>query len=245
MSGLPTALVVDDEPPARARLAALLAELCQVDVVGEASDAQQALAQCMRLQPDVVYLDIRMPGMSGLELARHLAGLDRPPAVIFTTAHDEHAMEAFEAQAIGYLLKPVRKEKLAAATARASRLSTRQLEAMAPAAPRTHLRLRQREGLWLLPVEEVICLVADRKYVTVHHTQGEDLVEDSLRQLEQELGQAFVRIHRNALANRRFIQTLERDTDGQYLLRLRGLPEPLPVSRRLAGEVRQRLNPHA
>lgn len=237
------ALIVDDEPPARARLAALLAELRQVEVVGEAANAAQALECCTQLSPDLLYLDIRMPGMSGLELARHLATLAEPPAVIFTTAHDEHAMEAFEAHAIGYLLKPVRREKLAAATERASRLGTRQLQAMAPVAPRTHLALRLRDGLRLLPVAEVICLVADRKYVTVHHLQGQALVEDSLRQLELELGGDFLRIHRNTLANRRYIEALERNDAGQHLLRLRGLAEPLAVSRRLAALVRERLQP--
>src|SRR5262245_65980577 len=129
------ALVVDDEPPARARLTALLRELDQVEVVGEARDALEALGCIATLAPDLLYLDVRMPGMSGLELARHLARLDDPPAVIFTTAHDEHAMEAFEAEAVGYLLKPIRKEKLAAATERAQRLSTSQLAAVGAPAP--------------------------------------------------------------------------------------------------------------
>lgn len=235
------ALIVDDEEPARSRLRALLLELPGVEVVGEAPDGMQALARCEELRPDVVYLDVRMPGMSGLELAHHLARLDAPPAVIFTTAHDEHAMEAFEAQAVGYLLKPVRSEKLAAATGRASRLSTRQLHAMVPVAPRTHLALRQRDGIRLLRVEEVISLVADQKYITVRHAAGEDLIEDSLRQLETELGALFIRIHRNTLVNRSFVETMERGAEGQYLLRLRGVAEPLGVSRRLVTEVKDAL----
>ncbi|MGC4029092.1 MAG: LytTR family DNA-binding domain-containing protein [Steroidobacteraceae bacterium] len=244
MTSLPRALIVDDEAPARARLAALLTELQQVEVVGEAADAAQALARCEELHPDVVYLDVRMPGMSGLELARHLMGLDAPPAVIFTTAYDEHALEAFETHALGYLLKPVRKEKLAAATGRAVRLGARQLEALAPAAPRTHLALRQRDGMRLLRVEEVICLVADQKYVTVRHPGGDDLIEDSLRQLETELGAGFIRIHRNTLVNRACVAALERNAEGQYLLRLRGIAEPLAVSRRLAAEVKEALERH-
>lgn len=236
------ALVVDDEAPARARLTALLRDLGQVEVVGEAPDAAAALARCDELRPDVVYLDVRMPGMSGLELARHLATLPEPPAVVFTTAHDEHAMEAFETQAVGYLLKPVRKEKLAAATERASRLTGTQLHGVAAVAPRSHLALRQRDGLRLLRIEEVICLVADQKYVTVRHAGGEALIEESLRQLEQELGRAFVRIHRNTLVNRACIEQLVRGADGHYVVHLRGLVEPLAVSRRLAADVREALD---
>jgi two-component system, LytTR family, response regulator AlgR len=233
------ALVVDDERPARERLMALLRELDQVEVVGEARDATEALRQLNQLEPELLYLDVRMPGMSGLELARHLAGLADPPAVIFTTAHDEHAMEAFEAEAVGYLLKPVRKEKLAAATERAQRLTTRQLDAVA--APRTHLAVRARDGVRLLRVEDIICLLAEQKYTTVRHTGGEDLIEDSLRMLEDELGARFLRVHRSALVNREFIESVERCDDGTHLIRLRGIAEPLPVSRRLAGELKARL----
>jgi len=236
------ALVVDDEEPARSRLKSMLAEFPDVEVVGEAPDAAQALARCQTLQPDVVYLDVRMPGMSGLELALHLARLDPAPAVIFTTAYDEHAMEAFEAQAVGYLLKPVRKEKLAAATERASRLSSRQLQGVADVAPRSHLAVRTRDGLRLLRLEDVICLVAEQKYTTVRHTGGEDLIEDSLRQLEQEFGQRFVRIHRNTLVSLDRIEALERVADSGYQVRLRDLPQPLDVSRRLAGALKDALD---
>jgi two-component system response regulator AlgR len=234
------ALVVDDEPPARQRLTALLRELDQVEVIGEARDAMEALRQLDELQPTLLYLDVRMPGMSGLELARHLARLDEPPAVIFTTAHGEHAMEAFEAEAVGYLLKPVRKEKLAAATERAQRLSTTQLAAMgAPA--RTHLSVRARDGIRLLRVEDVICLLAQDKYTTVRHTGGEDLIEDSLRTLEVELGERFLRAHRGALVNRDYIESVERNADGTHQIRLRGIPTAVPVSRRLAGDLKARL----
>jgi two-component system response regulator AlgR len=235
------ALIVDDEPLARARLGALLRELDQVEVVGEAGDAGETLAQLDKLAPDILFLDVRMPGMSGLELARHLARLPDPPAIIFTTAHGEHAMEAFEAEAVGYLLKPVRKEKLAAATERAQRLSARQLVAVAGPEPRTHLPVRHREGIRLLRVEDIICLVAEQKYTTVRHTGGEDLIEDSLRQLEAEFGSRFLRVHRGALVNRTFLEAIERRDDGSYLARVRGMPEPLPVSRRLAGELKARL----
>ncbi len=234
------ALVVDDEPPARARLAALLRDLDQVEVVGEARDAMEALRQLTALAPEILYLDVRMPGMSGLELARHLARLDDPPAIIFTTAHGEHAMEAFEAEAVGYLLKPIRKEKLAAATERARKLSTNQLDALDTTA-RTHLSVRAREGIRLLRVEEIICLLAQDKYTTVRHSGGEDLIEDSLRTLEAELGARFVRVHRGALVNRDFIESVERNADGTHVIRLRGIADTLPVSRRLAGDLKARL----
>lgn len=235
------ALVVDDEQPARERLTALLHELGQVEVVGEARNAVEALQRIYELAPEVLYLDVRMPGMSGLELARHLGGLDDPPAIIFTTAHDEHAMEAFEAEAVGYLLKPVRKEKLAAATDRAQRLTPSQLDEVSELAPRTHLSVRQREGIKLVRVDDIISLIADQKYTTVHHVSGEDLVDDSLRTLEVELGDRFLRIHRSALVNRDFIELIERNDEGHYLVRLRGAAEPIQVSRRLVADLKQKL----
>jgi two-component system response regulator AlgR len=235
------ALVVDDEQPARDRLVSLLRELGQVEVVGEARNAAEALRRIEELDPDLLYLDVRMPGMSGLELARHLGTLDEPPAIIFTTAHDEHAMDAFEAEAVGYLLKPIRKEKLSAATERAQRLTLQQLGSMAGQAPRTHLSVRQRDGIKLLRLDEVISLVAEQKYTTVHHTGGEDLIDDSLRTLEAEFGDRFVRIHRSALVNRSFIEAVERAADGHHLIRLRGVSEPMQVSRRLVAELKTRL----
>lgn len=235
------ALVVDDEQPARDRLASLLRELGQVEVIGEARNATEALQRIHELEPDLLYLDVRMPGMSGLELARHLGSLDVPPAIIFTTAHDEHAMEAFEAEAVGYLLKPVRKEKLATATERAQRLTQRQLGSVAGAAPRTHLSVRQRDSIRLLRLEDVISLVAEQKYITVRHTGGEDLLDESLRTLEAELGDRFVRIHRSALVNRSYIEAVERTAEGHHLIRLRGVAEPMQVSRRLVTELKTRL----
>jgi two-component system response regulator AlgR len=234
------ALVVDDEAPARDRLGALLRELDQVELVGEARDAFQALEQVDTLAPDLLYLDVRMPGMSGLELARHLARLDEPPAIIFTTAHGEHAMEAFEAEAVGYLLKPIRREKLATATERAQRLNARQLAAVA-APTRTHLAVRTRTGLRMVRVEDVICLQSEDKYTAVRHTAGTDLIEDSLRALESELGPRFLRVHRGALVNREFIAAIERMADGTHQIRLRGIDDTLPVSRRLAGDLKTQL----
>jgi two-component system response regulator AlgR len=236
-------LIVDDEPPARERLRSLLAEIPGTDLVGEAVNGQEALARTNELAPDVVLLDVRMPGMDGIEVAQHLNAFTEPPAVIFTTAFDEYAVNAFDAHAVGYLLKPVRKEKLAAALDRAGRLTRPQLQKIAAASNekrRTHIAARRREGLRLIPIEEIQYFLAEQKYTTVRHVSGEDLIEDSLRSLEEELDDTFVRIHRNALVSVRYLERIERNSDGQYFVRLRGCDAPLQVSRRMAGELRDR-----
>ena len=236
-------LIVDDELPARERLKSLLVEIPDTEVVGEASNGEQSLTRAYELTPDVVLLDVRMPGMDGIEVAQHLNALAEPPAVIFTTAFDEYAVNAFEAHAVGYLLKPIRKEKLAAALERAGRLTRPQLQKIAAASSekrRTHIAARRREGLRLIPIDEVQFFFAEQKYTTVRHVNGEDLIEDSLRLLEEEFAVDFVRIHRNALVNVRYLERIERSDDGQYFVRLRGCDAPLQVSRRMAGELRER-----
>lgn len=236
-------LIVDDELPARERLKSLLVEIPDTEVVGEAGNGEQSLTRAYELTPDVVLLDVRMPGMDGIEVAQHLNALAEPPAVIFTTAFDEYAVNAFEAHAVGYLLKPIRKEKLAAALERAGRLTRPQLQKIAAASSekrRTHIAARRREGLRLIPIDEVQFFFAEQKYTTVRHVNGEDLIEDSLRSLEEEFDVDFVRIHRNALVNVRYLERIERSDDGQYFVRLRGCEAPLQVSRRMAGELRER-----
>jgi two-component system response regulator AlgR len=236
-------LIVDDEPPARERLHSLLAEIGDIDILAEAVNGEQALRYAADMRPDVVLLDVRMPGMDGIEAARHMNVLEEPPAVIFTTAYDEYAVNAFDAQAVGYLLKPIRREKLAAALAHAARLTQPQLQKLASRAAserRTHIAARHREGLRLIPIEDIQYFFAEQKYTTVHHMKGEDLIEDSLRSLEEEFGSAFVRIHRNALVSVRYLERIDRNTDGQYFVRLQGCNAPLQVSRRMAGELRER-----
>jgi two-component system response regulator AlgR len=237
-------LIVDDEALARERLRSLLAEIGNLDIAGEGVNGEQALKLAVDLSPDVVLLDVRMPGMDGIEAARQLNSLLEPPAVIFTTAYDEYAVNAFEAQAVGYLLKPIRKEKLAASLAQAGRLTRPQLQRIAATSDtpprRTHIAARHREGLRLIPIEEIQFFFAEQKYTTVRHVKGEDLIEDSLRSLEEEFGSAFVRIHRNALVSARYLEGIERNTEGQYFVKLRGCPAPLQVSRRMAGELRER-----
>ena len=236
-------LIVDDEPPARERLRQLLEEIGGVQIIAEAATGSDALEQAARHVPDVVLLDVRMPGADGIETARHLSVLEEPPAVIFTTAYDQYAVNAFETRAVGYLLKPVRRDKLAAALAQAGRLTRPQLLRLAAAAGtsrRTHIAARRREQVRLIPLAEILYFQADQKYTTVRHVHGEDLIEESLRALEEELGERFVRIHRNTLINADHLQSLERSGDGRYSVLLRGSALLLPVSRRLAGELRER-----
>jgi two-component system response regulator AlgR len=235
------AIIVDDEPPARERLRRLLEEIREVAVVGEAANGSEALRLCAELDPDIVLLDIRMPGMDGIEAARHLAVLEEPPAVIFTTAYDQHALEAFETQAVGYLLKPVRREKLAQAIRQASRLAAPQLVRVAERARlgrrRAQICARLGEHLRLIPVEDIYYFAADQKYVTVRHRGGSDLIDESLRALAIEFAPDFVRVHRNSLVAMRHVRAVERSADGQYGVRLADCDVLLPVSRRHATTV--------
>ena len=242
-------LIVDDEPPARVRLRQLLEESGQHAIVGEAQNGREALDLCARLAPDVVLLDISMPGISGIETAHHLNALEKPPAVVFTTAYDEYAIEAFEARAIGYVLKPVRRERLDRAMEQAARLSSGLLNAAGAAAGerRQHVCARARGELRLIPVADVDCFVADQKYVRVSHRGGEDLLDDSLKTLEEEFADRFVRIHRGALVAVDKIDSLSRTEDGRMQVILRSgegrgpSGETLVISRRHLAEVRRRL----
>jgi two-component system response regulator AlgR len=233
-------LIVDDEPPARERLGRMLAALPEVAVVGEAGTGAEAVEASARLSPDVVLLDIRMPGMDGIEAARHLNALEDPPAVIFVTAHDEHALAAFEAQALGYLLKPVRQEKLARAIQRAARVAGPQLLRVAEQSQlgrrRQQICARLGEQLRLIPLEDIYYFAAGQKYVTVRHRGGSDLIDEPLRALAAEFAPDFVRIHRNSLVAARHVGAVERTTEGQYLVRMKECNEALPVSRRHAAE---------
>jgi two-component system response regulator AlgR len=237
-------LIVDDEPPARERLRSMLAEIGGFEIAGEAGNGEQAIDLVDKLIPDVVLLDVRMPGIDGLEVARHLATLAEPPSVIFTTAFDEYALQAFDSEAVAYLLKPIRAEKLRAALTKAARLTRPQLQQVAAAARepshRQHIGVRGRDGIKLIPIEEVFYFHADQKYTTVKHQKGEDLIEDSLKTLEEEFAASFVRIHRNALVNTRFLERIARDASGQHFVHLRGLPDALEVSRRMAGDLKDR-----
>jgi len=231
-------LIVDDEPPARERLRSLLDELTGIEVVGEAASGDQAIELCEQLTPDVVLLDIRMPGMDGIEVARHFAALDQPPAVVFTTAYDEHALEAFDTQAVGYLLKPVRREKLARAVRHAARVASPQLRRLAERSQlgrrRGQICARSGQRVTMIPVDDILYFAAGQKYVTVRSRRGEALIEDSLRSLAEEFAPDFVRVHRNSLVALRHVASIERNDEGQLFVRIEGCGEVLPVSRRHA-----------
>lgn len=248
MSAALNVLIVDDELPARERLQRLVGELPGYSVAGVCGSGGDALALIRKLDPAIVLLDIRMPGMTGIEVARHLGALEHPPAIVFTTAYDEYALEAFDAQAVGYLLKPVRRERLEEALKHASRLSASQLHRLSspaqPLAARQHVAVRVRDELKLIPVKSIRYFEADQKYVTVRHTNGEDLLDEPLKQLEEEFAEDFVRAHRSLLVAIAHVDALERVADDNYVLRLRGEAEPLPVSRRQVAELRRRLQNH-
>lgn len=239
-------LIVDDEPLARARLRALLDEIALpgLELVGEAADGSEAITQCDALAADTVLLDIRMPGLDGLEAARHLARFALPPAVIFCTAFDSHALAAFEARAIDYLLKPIRADRLRAALERAARLGEGERQRQAPGddgQARSHLCARVRGSLRLVPVGAIAFLLAEDKYVLVHADGGEVLVDESLKALETEFAGRFVRIHRNCLIARDRVLALERSADATMHARLRGTERTLEVSRRCLPALRDLL----
>ncbi len=235
-------LIVDDEPLARDRLRNLLNRLPDYEPCGEAGNGAEALRLTKLLHPDIVLLDIQMPGLSGLETARQLADLPQPPAVIFTTAYGQYALEAFEVQAVAYLLKPVRLERLEQTLAGAGRINRAQLAGLAAEqaqSSHTHLRARIGQRVELIPFADVFYLQADQKYVTVRHRHGEALIENSLKTLEQALGSRVVRVHRNALAMAVRIAGLEKTADGRVSLVFDEIPDRLEVSRRHLPAIRR------
>lgn len=242
-------LIVDDEQPARDRLKQLLAEGAQHEVIGEAGNGKQAIEMAANLQPDVVLLDIRMPGVDGIETAHHLNSMDSPPAVVFTTAYDEYAIDAFDARAIGYVMKPVRRERLERALEHAARITGQMLQQLTAdtdlPSQRQHVCSREHGQLRLIPIDDIRYFNADQKYVTVHHSEGESLIDDSLKQLEDEFADSFVRIHRNALVALKQIERLEKTADGKSIVVLRDENpaggDALIISRRHLAEVRRQL----
>lgn len=238
-------LLVDDEPLARERLRVLLGDIAgqlPSEVVGEAGNGLAALEVLRQQTVDVVLADIRMPGMDGIELAGHLGGFAKPPAVIFTTAYDNYAVQAFDLNAVDYLLKPVRAQRLLTALQKVS--------AMQPADPallagigqavrgggRTHLSCQERGRLLLVPVAEVLYFKADLKYVTARTVDREYLLDEALTHLESEFAERFIRLHRAVLVAKAALAGFEKaagdDADAYGWALLRGVQEKLPVSRR-------------
>lgn len=234
-------LIVDDENLARDRLRRMLEADGAHEVVGEAANGNTAVTLCGELQPDLVLLDIRMPGMDGLETARHFLSLEDPPAVIFCTAYEEHAIAAFDLQAVGYLLKPVRREKLLDSLGKTVRLNRAQLAGLNASgeARRSHISARTHKGIELIAIEDVRFFQADQKYVTVRHVDGEVIVDETLRELETEFSERFIRVHRSALVATHHIEGLLKDSDGHVAVQLRDLEETIPISRRHLPGVRK------
>jgi len=240
-------LIVDDEQPARERLRQILDDEPDYEVVGEAGNGHEALDVASRDRPDIVLLDIRMPGMEGIETAHHLNEMNPPPAVVFTTAYDEYAIDAFEARAIGYVLKPVRRSRLVGALQHAARLATTALREAGSVldAQRRHVCANAHGELRLIPIDDISCFRADQKYVSVHHDNGQDLIDDSLKSLEAEFGERFVRIHRGGLIAVDRIERVEKTPDGKSRVVLRDGShvdaKELIISRRHVAEVKRRL----
>lgn len=235
-------LIVDDEAPARTRLQDLLGDLAEVHptrVIGAAGNGVEAMALLERERADLVLTDIRMPVMNGIELARHLGRLESPPAVVFTTAYDEYAVQAFELAAIDYLLKPVRASRLADALAkvrRQHRLSEEALRQLSPGG-RGHFSVSERGRILLVPVADVLFLKAEQKYVVARTREREYLLDESLVQLEEEFDGRFLRIHRNSLIAIHAVKGVARATTGEdgeahWVVLFDGLAEQLPISRR-------------
>ncbi|HMQ71661.1 MAG TPA: LytTR family DNA-binding domain-containing protein [Rubrivivax sp.] len=248
VAGLLRVLVVDDEPLARLRLRSLLAEIAEPvsAVVGEAEDAAGALRVLQTQPADLVLLDIAMPGSGGLPLAAQLASQPGAPAVVFVTAHAWHALEAFDLDAVDYLTKPVRRERLQAALRRVAQRRGSAAAGAALAADEPVLVVSDRGRVLRVPLAEVLYLRAELKYVTLRTPTRSLVLDDSLADLEQRLGEGFIRIHRNALVARRAVRALERrplpggDADA-WAVRVAPLDEWLAVSRRQVTAVRQAL----
>lgn len=226
-------LIVDDEPLARMRLRALLHELGEeYSVVGEAGNGKQAIDLARICEPDVILLDIGMPGVNGMEAAERIKQLDNPPSIIFVTAYGEYALDAFDQQAVDYLLKPVHKDRLHQALTRARMLTQPQSTEKLEGKSRTHISVTMHGNMKLIPVKDVYFFRAEQKYVTLRWRSGEVVVDEPLIRLEEEFSGQFLRIHRNALVGLSHISGVVRVDKGQYVITFQELPDKLEISRR-------------
>lgn len=234
-------IIADDEAPARNRLRDLLADIAGTQVVAEAQNGKQAIELATQYAPDLLLLDIRMPLMDGLEAAQHAQKLHPKPHVIFTTAYENHAIQAFDLNAIDYLLKPIRLERLQTAIEKVQALKPAQLEALKPLQhQRSHISIYERGRVILVPLAEVIYFRAEQKYITVRTLAREYLLDESLNQLESEFGAPFVRLHRNCLVAKASIGGFEKrmntneqgQLEQQWVALLKGIPDTIAVSRR-------------
>ena len=238
-------LVIDDEFLARARLRELLLRIEPDAKIIEAENGQQALDLCEKHKPDTALVDIRMPGISGIELVYHLSNLEVTPAIIFTTAHSEYALEAFDANAIDYLLKPVEIDRLKRALQKADPITKMQSESLRKSTRSQHISISQRGKIKLVPISSICYLKAENKYVVVKTLNEEYLMNDTLNNLETELGEDFLRVHRNALISVDHLEGLEKNEDGQWCVYFNGLPDKLEISRRQTPAIRSWLKNRA
>ena len=234
-------VIADDEAPARSRIRDLLEDCAAslaLEIVGEAANGRVLLELLQTTAADVVLLDVRMPEMDGIEAAQHLQKMASGPSVIFTTAYDAYALKAFELHAVDYLVKPIRLRRLYDALSRARAITPLSLDVLQKLTPepRRHLSVQERGRVVLVPVDKIIFMRAELKYVTIRTGEREHLLEESLTRLEQEFRDRFVRIHRSCLVSREHIESFERLSDqegeGQWVVKLRGVEERLPISRR-------------
>ena len=230
-------LIVDDEPLARIRLQRLLETKSDIDVVGEARSGLEALQMTHQYLPDIVLMDVRMPDMDGLDAARQITKMVPPPAVIFCTAFEDFALRAFDAKAFAYLLKPIKAIELDETLKRAASATRAQLNGQA-SSHRRHLCSRTHNGLELVAVEQIRLLQADQKYVTAYTAEGETVLSDTLKDIEKEFSQFFIRVHRSALVARNAIEGLTY-AEGHLAVKLRDIPIQPIVSRRLEPKLRQ------
>ena len=240
-------LICDDEPLAVERLSRLVTQLGH-EVVATASYGLEAIEMVKFYEPDVILLDIQMPEMDGLTCAQYLCQLDPMPAIIFCTAFDDHALDAFKSHAEGYLLKPVMQQELQQVLDHLTKLTQAQMSTLKQKEDMDESNIKRQQiaaktyrGVELVPVENIYYFLADQKYVTVRHANGNVLIDETLKDLENEFGDQFVRIHRNALVAVHFLDGLELINSGQYQVRCRGLEERLEVSRRHLPNLREKI----
>ena len=237
-------LIADDEAPARNRMRDLLCDIEHVAVVAEAKNGKEAIDLALQTKPDLMLLDIRMPVMDGIEAAQHAQKIEPKPHIIFTTAFDAYAIKAFDLNAIDYLLKPIRLERLQTAINKVHALKPAQIAALKPLQKtRTHLSIHERGRVLLVPIETIIYLRAELKYITVRTVEREYLIEESLTNLEAEFGERFIRLHRNCLVAPPFIagyeKRLNQDNEAQWVALLKGINETVTISRRQQHLIRQ------
>ncbi len=239
-------LIVDDEPLARALLRSLMDEIgSPYKVAGEAENGTDALQKCAAIAADLVLMDINMPGMDGLTAASQLAESKTPPAVIFTTAYGDHALEAFEGSAVDYLLKPIRLTRLRKALEKAHAINRVQIQVIEQARKReqaaadSYICANIRGGIQRIPVAEVIYFIADQKYVSAYYQGSEILLEEPLCSFEKRFGEQFIRIHRNALVSSNHLTGIEKNSNGQTVTKLHGTHQRLLISRRHLPKIRQ------